>query len=74
MRARDIIGKTVKAVKQSFHEPSGGGRAASINWIEFTDGSRLYFCALEMESAADYIVHGNFQRRAAPQPTEEKKA
>jgi len=60
MRARDIIGKTIKAVRQSRRLGTGYVTQFSIETIEFTDGSRLVLNVSEEEDAGDYTVEGHF--------------
>ena len=60
MRARDIIGKTIKAVRQSRRIGSGEVVQYSVDSIEFTDGSRLVLNVAEEEDAGDYTVEGHF--------------
>ena len=55
MRARDIVGKTVKRVVQQ-RESTPYGIVYEVRFIEFTDGSIVYFNAVPTED--DPIVEG----------------
>lgn len=67
MKSRDVVGKTIASIEQSYRVPSGGGRAACLDVIRFTDGSRIVLNVLEQDDAADYIVNANYY----PKPKKE---
>ncbi len=57
MKARDIVGKRIKAVHQTKF-PTNSGPAWHIDRILFDDGSSLVFVVGEMDG--DYAVEGLF--------------
>ena len=57
MKARDLIGKTIRRVSQSTESCwNGCRRATTIDFIEFDDGTRLRFRVLEHQDQHGYGV------------------
>ena len=57
MRARNIVGKRVVAVKQSRTSDSGHNPVQNIDHILFHDGTILYFTVAELDG--DYAVEAH---------------
>lgn len=55
MRSRDVVGKTIKRVVQQ-REVTPYGVVYAIHYIEFTNGSLMYFNAVPTED--DPVVEG----------------
>lgn len=61
MNAKDIIGKRVARVEQSWFEGTSGGKHYCIDRIVFTDGTVLYFNVIEGEG--DYGVQAHIVKK-----------
>jgi hypothetical protein len=53
---RWVIGKTIKIVSVTRMEDSSGGTTPHIDFIEFTDGSRLELIGVDSESGDGQII------------------
>lgn len=63
MRAKDLIGKRIARVRQSWQE-TNAGRTYCLDQIDFTDGSYLRFNVAETDRG-EYEIEGTFYSELA---------
>lgn len=54
MRARDVVGRRIVAIKQERCSTNYDARVYHVHWIELDNGARIYFSVSELDS--DYAV------------------